>query len=79
MSEAELRAPTITGPAAEAGLIVEPELIGTVIAELSGECADGGLGAGALPLMSQAMAATWEQREDGVLSIRVNPAGLRCR
>ena len=69
MSEAELRL-TITGPAAEAGLIVEPELIGTVIAELSGECADGGLGAGALPLMSQAMAATWEQREDGVLSIR---------
>ena len=68
MSEAELRL-AVTGPAAEAGLAVEPAVIEAVIAELRDE-AGGGLGSGVLPLMSQAMAATWERREGNELTLR---------
>jgi Novel STAND NTPase 1 len=68
MSEAELRQ-AITGPAAEAGLDVKPDLVDTVISELR-ERANGGLGSGALPLMSQAMAATWKLREGNELTLR---------
>jgi WD40 repeat protein/transcriptional regulator with XRE-family HTH domain len=68
MSEAELRL-AVTGPAAEAGLAVEPAVVEAVIAELRGE-AGGGLGSGVLPLMSQAMAATWEHREGNELTLR---------
>ena len=68
MSEAELRL-AVTGPAAEAGLAVEPALVETVIAELR-EKTGGGLGSGVLPLMSQAMAATWEHREGSELTLR---------
>jgi hypothetical protein len=68
MSEAELRL-AVTGPAAEAGLVVEPALVEAVIAELRGE-AGGGMGSGVLPLMSQAMAATWERREGNELPLR---------
>ena len=68
MSEAELRQ-AVTGPAAEAGLAVEHALVDAVIAELREE-AGGGLGSGVLPLMSQAMAATWEHREGSELTLR---------
>ena len=68
MSEAELRL-AVTGPAAEAGLAVEPALVEAVIAELR-EGTGGGLGSGVLPLMSQAMAATWEHREGSELTLR---------
>jgi WD40 repeat protein/transcriptional regulator with XRE-family HTH domain len=68
MSEAELRL-AVTGPAAEAGLAVEPALVEAVIAELR-ERAGGGLGSGVLPLMSQAMAVTWEHRESNELTLR---------
>src|SRR5215471_10589147 len=68
MSEAELRL-AVTGPAAEAGLLVEPAVVEAVITELRGE-AGGGLGTGVLPLMSQAMAATWELREGTELTLR---------
>ena len=68
MSEAELRL-AVTGPAAETGLVVEPAVVGAVIAELRDE-AGGGLGSGVLPLMSQAMAATWERREGNELTLR---------
>ena len=68
MSEAELRL-AITGPAAEAGLAVEPALAEAVIVELR-EGAGGGLGSGVLPLMSQAMAATWQYREGSELTLR---------
>jgi WD40 repeat protein/DNA-binding XRE family transcriptional regulator len=68
MSEAELRL-AITGPAAEAGLVVEPALADAVIAEMRGGTAQG-LGSGVLPLMSQAMAATWERREGSALTLR---------
>jgi WD40 repeat protein/transcriptional regulator with XRE-family HTH domain len=68
MTEAELRL-AITGPAAEAGLVVEPALADAVIADLRGGTAQG-LGSGVLPLMSQAMAATWERREGRALTLR---------
>ena len=68
MSEAELRL-AVTGPAAEAGLAVEPAVVEAVIAELR-EGARGGLGSGVLPLMSQAMAATWQHREGNELTLR---------
>ena len=68
MSEAELRL-AVTGPAAEAGLAVEPAVVEAVVAEL-GEGPDGGMGSGVLPLMSQAMAATWEHREGSELTLR---------
>jgi WD domain, G-beta repeat len=68
MSEAEVRL-AVTGPAAEAGLVVEPAVVQAVIAELRDE-AGGGLGSGVLPLMSQAMAATWERREGNELTLR---------
>jgi WD40 repeat protein/transcriptional regulator with XRE-family HTH domain len=68
MSEAELRL-AVSGPAAEVGLVVEPALIEAVIAELH-EGTGAGLGSGVLPLMSQAMAATWENREGIELTLR---------
>jgi len=68
MSEAELRL-AITGPAAEAGLAAEPTLAEAVIAELR-EGAGDGLGSGVLPLMSQAMATTWQYREGSALTLR---------
>jgi WD40 repeat protein/transcriptional regulator with XRE-family HTH domain len=68
MSEAELRL-AVTGPAAEAGLVVEPAVVEAVVAELRGE-AGGGVGSGVLPLMSQAMAATWDRREGNELTLR---------
>jgi WD40 repeat protein len=68
MSEAELRL-AVTGPAAEVGLAVEPAVADAVIAELRDD-AGGGLGSGVLPLMSQAMAATWERREGDALTLR---------
>ena len=68
MSEAELRL-AMTGPAAEAGLAVEPALVEAVTSELRAGAVDG-LGSGALPLMSAAMAATWERREGNKLTLR---------
>jgi WD40 repeat protein/transcriptional regulator with XRE-family HTH domain len=68
MSEAEVRL-AVTGPAAEAGLAVEPAVVEAVITELRDETG-GGLGSGVLPLMSQAMAATWERREGNELTLR---------
>ncbi len=68
MTEAELRL-ALTGPAAEAGLAGEPALVEAVIAELRAG-AEIGVGSGVLPLMSQAMAATWERREGSELTLR---------
>ena len=68
MTESELRL-AVTGPAAEAGLVVAPAVVEAVVAELRGE-GGGGLGRGVLPLMSQAMAATWECREGDELTLR---------
>jgi WD40 repeat protein len=60
MSEPELRA-AITGPADAAGLHIDPALTGTILGDL--RAAGGDRAAGALPLLSQAMALTWEERE----------------
>jgi WD40 repeat protein len=68
MSEAEVRL-AVTGPAGEAGLAVEPALVDAVVADLR-EGAGGGLGSGVLPLMSQAMTATWKYREGSTLTLR---------
>ncbi len=68
MSEAELRL-AMTGPAAEANLAIEPALVEAAIAEL-GKGAGAQLGSGVLPLISQAMAATWEHHEGDELTLR---------
>ncbi|MBT2232125.1 AAA family ATPase [Nonomuraea sp. NEAU-A123] len=60
MSELELRL-TITGPAAEAGLELEPGLADDILTEL--RQGPGEPLAGTLPLLSQAMLTIWEHRE----------------
>jgi WD40 repeat protein len=60
MTESELRV-AITGPAKAAGLRIDPGLTGTILEDL--RVAGGDRSAGVLPLLSQAMALTWEHRE----------------
>ena len=60
MPEASLRR-AITGPAAASGLRVESALIDAIVADAR---ADGA----SLPMFSQALALTWENREDGRLT-----------
>ncbi|MGW2197997.1 WD40 repeat domain-containing protein [Streptosporangium sp. NPDC001682] len=57
----------VTGPAAEAGLEVEPGLLEAVLGDLDSQ---GHFNAGVLPLLSQAMLSTWENREENRLTIR---------
>ncbi|TDW98572.1 BTAD domain-containing putative transcriptional regulator [Kribbella sp. VKM Ac-2566] len=66
MSEAELRA-AITEPARLASLIVEPGLVDLLVAEAAGR-------PGALPLLSHALAETWQRREGRTLTV----AGYRA-
>jgi WD40 repeat protein/transcriptional regulator with XRE-family HTH domain len=65
MTESELRV-AITGPAEAAGLRLDPGLTDTILGDL--RVAGGDRPAGVLPLLSQAMALTWEQREDDRLT-----------
>jgi WD40 repeat protein/transcriptional regulator with XRE-family HTH domain len=67
MTESELRV-AITGPAEAAGLRIDPALTDTILGDL--RVAGGDRSAGVLPLLSQAMALTWEQRESGRLTSR---------
>jgi len=60
MTGSELRV-AITGPAEAAGLRIDPGLTDTIVGDL--RAAGGDRIAGVLPLLSQAMALTWEQRE----------------
>jgi WD40 repeat protein len=60
MSEAELRL-AITGPADAAGLRIEPALTDAVLGDLRAAGGDGAVAV--LPLLSQAMALTWEERD----------------
>jgi WD40 repeat protein len=60
MTEPELRL-AITGPAEAAGLSIDDALTETIIFDL--DAAGGDDTAGALPLLSQAMLMTWENRE----------------
>jgi WD40 repeat protein len=67
MTESELRM-AITGPAEAAGLTIAPELTDTILGDL--RAAEGDRGAGVLPLLSQAMALTWDKREGDRLTTR---------
>jgi WD40 repeat protein/transcriptional regulator with XRE-family HTH domain len=67
MTESELRV-AITGPAEAARLRIDPALTDTILGDL--RVAGGDRSAGVLPLLSQAMALTWEQRESGRLTSR---------
>ncbi|MEV1000943.1 AAA family ATPase [Nonomuraea sp. NPDC050202] len=69
MTEADLRL-AITGPAATAGLDLEPGLVETILAELRAGLAAGDRPLpGALPLLSQALRNTWERRTNGTLTL----------
>jgi WD40 repeat protein len=59
MTESELRL-AITGPADAAGLTIDAALTGTILADLRAAGRDT---AGVLPLLSQAMALTWDKRD----------------
>jgi WD40 repeat protein/DNA-binding SARP family transcriptional activator len=61
MSEEELRT-AITEPARLASLVIEPGLVDLLVAEVAGQ-------PGALPLMSHALAETWQRREGRLLTI----------
>ncbi|HEY6277075.1 MAG TPA: AAA family ATPase [Streptosporangiaceae bacterium] len=65
MTEPELRA-AITGPATLAGLRIDPALTDTILSDLRAVGGDGAVGG--LPLLSQAMALTWEKREGDQLT-----------
>ena len=67
MTESELRV-AITGPAQAAGLRIDPALTEPILGDL--RVAGGDRSAGVLPLLSQAMALTWEQREGDRLTSR---------
>jgi len=67
MTESELRV-AITGPAEAAGLRIEAGLTETILGDL--RVAGGDRSAGVLPLLSQAMALTWEHREGDRLTSR---------
>ncbi|MGW3367817.1 nSTAND1 domain-containing NTPase [Streptosporangium canum] len=75
MSEPELRR-AITGPAAVAGLRLQDGLAEQVVRDLiahtratADEAPGGGSVVGALPLLSMAMARTWQHRNDGQLTL----------
>ena len=67
MTGSELRV-VITGPAEAAGLRIDPALTDTILGDL--RVAGGDRSAGVLPLLSQAMALTWEHREGDRLTSR---------
>ena len=67
MTDSELRV-AITGPAEAAGLRIDPGLTDTILGDL--RVAGGDRSAGVLPLLSQAMALTWEHREGDRLTSR---------
>ncbi len=61
MTESEVRE-VVQGPAAVASLLVDPDLTETVLREVSGR-------AGVLPLLSSALAGTWERRRGRSLTL----------
>ncbi|MFF5257968.1 AAA family ATPase [Actinomadura viridis] len=69
MDEDDLRL-AITGPAAVAGLEIEPGLVETILDELRAGRGGDRYEVGALPLLSQALRNTWDRREEGRLTIR---------
>jgi WD40 repeat protein len=67
MTEQELRR-AIIGPAAAAGLEIEPGLTDTILGDLRNTGTSTRDHAGTLPLLSQAAMVTWEHREAGRLT-----------
>lgn len=61
MDEQSLRT-AVEGPARQAGLLLEPGLVDLLVQEVAGE-------RGALPLLSHALAQTWEEREGRTLTV----------
>ena len=57
----------IEGPARQAGLRVEPELVGMLLDDLAD--AASALEPGRLPLLSHALRTTWQEQTDGVLTV----------
>ncbi|MFI6503107.1 NACHT and WD repeat domain-containing protein [Nonomuraea typhae] len=60
----------IAGPAAATGLTVAPALVDTVLRDLRPSGGAEEFGAGALPLLSQALLCTWQAREGSRLTLR---------
>ena len=69
MTRAELRQ-AVEGPAAQAGITIEPKLVDAVLREAYGPGGAPAPDAGTLPLVSQAMAATWRLRRGTGLTLR---------
>ncbi|XRQ06598.1 NACHT and WD repeat domain-containing protein, partial [Actinomadura welshii] len=75
MTEADLRL-AVTGPAAAVGLEIEPGLVDTILGELRAGRTAGRAGdpapyeAATLPLLSQALRNTWDERAGNRLTIR---------
>ena len=69
MTPAELRQ-AVTGPAAEAGLDIEPKLLDRLAREAHERPGSLALDSGVLPLVSEVMARTWERREGRLLTLR---------
>ncbi len=69
MSTDELCA-AIEGPAAQAGLALEPGLVTLILRDLrTSDNADDVSGNGGLPLLSHALFATWQQRDGDLLTL----------
>ncbi|GGS85629.1 nSTAND1 domain-containing NTPase [Streptomyces chromofuscus] len=73
LTTAELRE-AVTGPAKAVGLELEPGLAELIIREVSSDGPRGAHDAGALPLLSHALLATWQRRKAGRLTL----AGYRA-
>ncbi|MFD7166857.1 nSTAND1 domain-containing NTPase [Streptomyces violascens] len=73
LTSAELRE-AVTGPAKAVGMELEPGLTELIVREVSTDGPRGGQSAGALPLLSHALLATWQRRKGGKLTL----AGYRA-
>ncbi|UIX32142.1 WD40 repeat domain-containing protein [Streptomyces sp. GQFP] len=68
LTTAELRE-AVTGPAKAVGLELEPGLAELIVREVSADGPRGAHDAGALPLLSHALLATWQRRKAGRLTL----------
>jgi WD40 repeat protein len=73
LTNTELRE-AVTGPAKAVGLELEPGLAELIVREVSADGPRGAHDAGALPLLSHALLATWQRRKAGKLTL----AGYRA-
>ncbi|MEV2211069.1 AAA family ATPase [Streptomyces sp. NPDC050997] len=73
LTATELRE-AVTGPAKAVGLELEPGLAELIVREVSADGPRGAHDAGALPLLSHALLATWQRRKAGRLTL----AGYRA-